>query len=161
MAGREEAEIIVTLTAAQEMAVRLGWARGLLFCKRLMGGLHLVRGQTREARDSYLVYLGTYRQGNMAWGVLKCLEKLGDPTHKMHGLEETFHWAGTYFACSRKTKNLGHTYQSLRCLGDVLLAYGYEVTAMNVFHAVLAGSTEMDVHRRKQECLDRIGDRRR
>ncbi|KAJ6486271.1 hypothetical protein DFH09DRAFT_1106133 [Mycena vulgaris] len=72
-----------------------------------------------------------------------------------HG--ETYFWAGIYFAFANKTKDLGHTYQALRYLGDVFLAEGDQETALNVFQAVLDGSTEMDVHRRCADCTLRTG----
>jgi hypothetical protein len=86
------------------------------------------------------------------------LETLSDISNKLCGLEKTSHWATTYFALSRKTKDLVNTYQALKCLGDILLDQGDDETAMNVFQAVLDGSTEMDVHRRRADCMSRIGD---
>ncbi|KAJ6628708.1 hypothetical protein B0H10DRAFT_1988920 [Mycena sp. CBHHK59/15] len=35
---------------------------------------------------------------------------------------------------------------------------GDEETALNIFLTVLDGSTEMDVHRRRADCMTRIGD---
>ncbi|KAF7370919.1 NB-ARC domain-containing protein [Mycena sanguinolenta] len=86
--GCDETEILRTFTPAQELSARLGWARGLLFCKRLMSGVYLVRKQPAEARESYIQCLRAYRTGNMAWGVMKCLEKLADLAYGMQEVHE-------------------------------------------------------------------------
>jgi hypothetical protein len=86
------------------------------------------------------------------------LKSLGDLKCRMDNLENTFHWGGTYLAFARRTKDLGNTYQSLLCLGDIILAMGDDESAHSIFCAVLQGSTEMDVHGRRADCFSRIGD---
>jgi predicted negative regulator of RcsB-dependent stress response len=71
---------------------------------------------------------------------------------------QTFRWATTYLALASKSQQLSETYQALRYFGDIFLAIGNEQTALNIFQAVLDGSTEMDVHRRRADCMSRIGD---
>ncbi|KAJ6540569.1 hypothetical protein B0H19DRAFT_1077976 [Mycena capillaripes] len=62
------------------------------------------------------------------------------------------------FCVAKKTQDLGHKYQALRYLGDNFLAQKDEETALSVFQVVLDGSTEMDVHRRRADCMSRMGD---
>ncbi|KAJ7824507.1 hypothetical protein B0H14DRAFT_2597169 [Mycena olivaceomarginata] len=133
-----------------QAVVRLDWKQGMLFYERLMAGVHLARGgHCGRTRGIHLML--TIQSGG-------CLEMLGDLRHGMSDVETTFHWAGTFFAAVRVWPDVVLTYQALRCLGDIFLAEGDDETALNVFSAVLEGATEMDVHRRRADCMVRIGD---
>ncbi|KAJ7107026.1 hypothetical protein C8R44DRAFT_858110 [Mycena epipterygia] len=154
--GVDEVDIIGKLSTARRLSEKLEWTAGVISCEVFMALLYLRRGETQKATDALMQTLpAAYRYTDIA---IWCLEKLGDPTYGMFGLEDTTHWAGIYLSFARKTKNLGHTYQALRCLGDIFLAHGDRDTALNIFLAVLEGSTEMDVHRRRADCMARIGD---
>lgn len=140
----------------RRLSEKLEWTEGILSCEVFTALLYLRRGETQKATDAFLQSLSAaYRYTDIA---IWCLEKLGDPTYGMFRLDDTSRWAGIYFAFARKTKNLGHTYQALRCLGDICLAQGDGDTALNIFLAVLEGSTEMEVHRLRADCMARIGD---
>jgi hypothetical protein len=156
--GRDEAHVLHGLAVAKQAVVRLDWKQGMLFCERLMAGVHLARGDIAAAREGYISCFQSTRVGYMLPGMMQCLEMLGDLRHGMSDVETTFHWAGTFFAAVRVWHNVVLTYQALRCLGDIFLAEGDDETALNVFSAVLEGATEMDVHRRRADCMVRIGD---
>jgi len=156
--GRDDAQVLRGLEAAKQAVMRLDWMQGKLFCERLMAGVHLARRDVAAAREGYTLCFQSYRGAYMFPGVTRCLEMLGDLRHGMSDLETTFHWAGTYLAVVRVYTDVVLTYQALRCLGDVLLAEGDSETALNIFYAVLKGATEMDVHRRRADCMIRIGD---
>ncbi|KAJ7150923.1 hypothetical protein C8R43DRAFT_1236125, partial [Mycena crocata] len=157
--GRDEVQILRGLTTAKETAFRLGWTQGMLFGERLMATVQLkLRGNTTMARKIYTLCFESARRANMFPAATHCLEMLADLTHEMCNLQDTFHWAGTYLALMGANKDIVHTYQALRCLGDIILAQGDTETASNIFHAVLEGSTDMDIHRRRADCMLRIGD---
>ncbi|KAJ7098225.1 hypothetical protein C8R44DRAFT_888860 [Mycena epipterygia] len=156
--GREEVHVLRDLAGAKGTATRLGWVQGMLFGERLMAGVQLLRGETAMAREGYTRCFDSYRRARMLPGATQCLEMLADLRHGMCDLEDTFRLAGTYLALVRVSKDLVHTYQALRCLGDIFLAQGDSETALNIFYAVLEGSTEMGVHRRRADCMSRIGN---
>jgi hypothetical protein len=149
--GAEDSGVIRNLSAAKELSAELQWALGGVRCDLTQCQLDIRGGRVAKA------YTELKKLAKITMGV-GALESLGDLSSKMCGLDETKGWATTYFAFARKTKNLGRTYQALRCLGDIVLAEGDEETALNVFQAVLDGSTEMGVHRRRADCMSRIGD---
>ncbi|KAJ7154632.1 hypothetical protein C8R46DRAFT_1117936, partial [Mycena filopes] len=131
----------------------------MVLAKRLMAGVYLARGDLTAAREGYILCFKTSRRrGFMFPGVMQCLEMLGDLKHGMTDLETTFHWAGTYLAMVCLYRDAVLTYQALRLLGDIFLVRGDAETALNVFYAVLEGTTEVDIHRRRAECMSRIGD---
>ncbi|KAJ7113836.1 hypothetical protein C8R44DRAFT_881413 [Mycena epipterygia] len=156
--GREEVHVLHDLAVAKQTATNLGWLQGILFSERLMAGVQLVRGETAMALEGYTQCFDSYRRVRMLPGAIQCLEMLADLRHGMCDLEDTFRWAGRYLALVRVYKNLVPTYQALRCLGDIFLAQGDTETALNIFYAVLERSTEMDIHRRRADCMSRIGD---
>ncbi|KAJ7824511.1 hypothetical protein B0H14DRAFT_3145662 [Mycena olivaceomarginata] len=156
--GRDEAHVLRGLAVAEQAVVRLDWKQGILFCERLMAGVRLARGDTAAAREGYISCFQSSRVGYMIPGMTLCLEMLGDLRHGMSNVETTFHWAGTFFAAVLVYRDVVLTYQALRCLGDIFLAEGDDETALNVFNAVLQGATEMDAHRRRADCMVRIGD---
>ncbi|KAJ7142090.1 hypothetical protein C8R43DRAFT_1131082 [Mycena crocata] len=155
--GVDESEIREKLKTAKELTDKLGWTSRKIMCEQEFAALALYLGDTQSAHAAFKACIS--RSGmEDAEAAFIGLEYLGDWTHSMCTLDETFQWAGTYFALARKSNDLGRTYQALRCLGDILLAQGDETTALSVFRAVLAGATEMDVHRRRADCMVRIGD---
>ncbi|KAJ6572121.1 hypothetical protein B0H19DRAFT_1132636 [Mycena capillaripes] len=156
--GRDEADVLCGLAAGRKASERLNWRQGMLFCDRLMAGVYLGRGDIMAARKGYTVCFESCRRAYMLPGLTQCLEMLGDVKHGICDLEATFHWAGVYLAAVRVYRDVAHTYQALRCLGDIFLAQGDKKTALNVFYAVLKGATKTDIHRRRADCMSRIGD---
>ncbi|KAJ6572131.1 hypothetical protein B0H19DRAFT_1256041 [Mycena capillaripes] len=156
--GGDEADVLRGLATASRASERLNWRQGMLFCERLMAGVHLARGDIMAARKGYTICFESCRRLYMLPGLTQCLEMFGDLKHGMCDLEATFHWAGTYLAVVRVYRDVVRTYQALRCLGDIFLAQGDTETALSVFYAVLEGVTEMDIHRTRADCMSRIGD---
>jgi tetratricopeptide (TPR) repeat protein len=154
--GVEDSVILQTLIAARELAKELRWPHALVMCDISQCELDIRSGNGAKAYTS-LKCLVTNAELD-AEVMFLTLESLGELSHGLCGVDETFSWATTYFAFARKTQDLGHTYQALRYLGDTFLAQGDEETALNVFQTVLDGSTKMDVHRRRADCMSRIGD---
>jgi hypothetical protein len=154
--GVYDAVTLRNLAASRELAVELPFHGVTLTCDVCQAALDLRNGDGTKAYTAFQTLAG--RTVTRHDSVYLSLANLGDLSNNLCGLEQTFHWATIYFAFSRKGKILGHTYQALRCLGDILLAQGDDTTAMNIFQAVLDGSTEMDVHRRRADCMSRIGD---
>ncbi|KAF7348590.1 NB-ARC domain-containing protein [Mycena venus] len=156
--GRDEAYILRGLAVARQAVERLNWRQGMLFCERVMAGVYLARGDIAAAREEYARCYQACRRAFMLPGVTQCLEMLGDFRYGMSDFQSTFHWAGVYLAVVRVYSDVVPTYQALRCLGDIFLAEGDTETALNIFYAVLKGVTEMDIHRRRADCMVRIGD---
>ncbi|KAJ7457808.1 hypothetical protein FB451DRAFT_1564132 [Mycena latifolia] len=154
--GMGDSVILPNLRAARALAIDLESPHALLLCDILQGEWNLLRGNPSTAYSSLKPLAA---QGKVhAEIVFLALESLGELSHGMCGLDETFRWATIYFAFARKTEDLGHTYQALRYLGDIFLVQGDEKMALSVFQAVLNACTEMDVHRRRADCMSRIGD---
>jgi hypothetical protein len=153
--GSEDSLVVQNLSAAKEISTQLGWASGGIKCDLNRCQLDIRAGKGVE------VYPALEKLVNAAGSQLVlgwAMEVLGNLSNRLCGVIDTFRWAITYFAFGRKTQNLSHTYQGLRYLGDFFLAEGDEQSALNVFQAVLDASTEMDVHRRRADCMSRIGD---
>ncbi|KAJ7262916.1 hypothetical protein C8J57DRAFT_1513156 [Mycena rebaudengoi] len=152
-----DAEINRNLDLASSLSTKLGWPHGSLAREITMAGVHLRQEERATARTIYLRSIDASR--NFSTEIMAvCLEKLADLTHGLDGVDNTLRWATTYLALGYTTKSLGDTFEALRCLGDIFLARQDEETALSVFQAVLQGSTEMDVHRRRADCMSRIGD---
>ncbi|KAJ7828300.1 hypothetical protein B0H13DRAFT_2437946 [Mycena leptocephala] len=154
--GVEDSVILQTLIAARELARELRWPHALVMCDISQYELDIRSGDGTKAYTSLKCLVAKAELD--AEVMFLTLESLGELSHGMCGVEETLGWATTYFAFARKTQDLGHTYQALRYLGDTFLAQGDEETALSVFQAVLDGSTKMDVHRRRADCMSRIGE---
>ncbi|KAJ7119161.1 hypothetical protein C8R44DRAFT_790175 [Mycena epipterygia] len=153
----DELQIRGTLDAAKQLTDTLEWTTQKIMCEQTLAALSLRRGETTAARAVFKRCFSTSGAQDTT-NTFISLQHLGDPTYKMCDDKDTFHWAGTYFALARKSNELGHTYQALRCLGDIFLAQGDEASALSIFRAVLAGSKEMDVHLRRADSMVRIGD---
>ncbi|KAJ6477223.1 hypothetical protein DFH09DRAFT_1056595 [Mycena vulgaris] len=157
MTGADAPVILSNLTAARALATELSWAHAVVMCDIHQCELEIRRGEPTKAYRSLKGVITKVDKWHTEETFLS-LQSLGEVSNGMCDLAETFIWASTYFAFARKTQDLGHTYQALRYIGDVFLAEGDEETALNIFHAVLDGSTEMDVHRRRADCMSRMGD---
>jgi tetratricopeptide (TPR) repeat protein len=153
--GMHDTVILRNLASARELAKELRFYQVMQICDFCQAELDLRNGDTMKAYTTLQILGG--RTESPCEAVYRSLAKLGELSNNLCGLEETIHWATTYFAFSRKGKDLGHTCQSLRYLGDIILAQGDEESAMSIFQAVLDASTEMDVHRRRADCMSRIG----
>ncbi|KAJ7490880.1 hypothetical protein FB451DRAFT_1221318 [Mycena latifolia] len=156
LTGVDEAEIRKKLEVAKELTEKLQWKSRKAMCEQMFASLSLRRGETALARASFeRCFAESVEDTTVAF---MSLQYLADLTYGMYDVSETFQWAGIYFALARKSNELGHTYQALRCLGDIFLVEGDEEAALTVFRAVSAGSSEMDVHRRRADCMARMGD---
>jgi tetratricopeptide (TPR) repeat protein len=154
--GSEDSLVIENLSAAKELSTQLGWAHGGMMSDLNQCQLDIRAGKGVEV---YPTLVKLVKAARSLAHVLGCsLEVLGNLLNGLCGVADKFRWAITYFAFARNTKDLSHTYQALRYVGDLFLAEGDEQSAMNVFQAVLDASTEMDVHRRRADCMSRIGD---
>ncbi|KAJ7874473.1 hypothetical protein B0H14DRAFT_2717939 [Mycena olivaceomarginata] len=154
--GAEETGIIEKLAAARKSATEIGWHRAQVICDINQCQFDLRKGDQMGAYTTLTSVART--PGTHADLIHASLGSLGDLSNGMSSVADTFYWAMTYLAFAKKTKALGHIYQALRYLGDIFLAEGDEQSALNIFQAVLSGSTEMDVHQRRADCMSRMGD---
>jgi tetratricopeptide (TPR) repeat protein len=154
--GLEDTLVLENLASARQLATELRFDDATQMCDFCQAKLDFRNGDAIKAYTKFQIWGGRAElQHDVSY---LSLETLGELSNNLCGLEKTFHWATTYFALSRKGKHIGHAYQALRYLGDISLAKGDETTAMNIFLAVLEASTEMDVHRRRADCMSRMGD---
>ncbi|KAJ7493135.1 hypothetical protein B0H11DRAFT_2007348 [Mycena galericulata] len=86
------------------------------------------------------------------------IEKLSNVALKTNDLLSALRYSVLLLALSRKAQDLAATHQALRRLGDVSLADGDEITAMNLFQVALDGFKAMGIHRGQADCLLRVGD---
>jgi ATP/maltotriose-dependent transcriptional regulator MalT len=133
---------------------RLQWNYGLLFADVLMAELRLVQGH--KSGEPHLTCFKSARQSNDVQIMFKSLQKLSGSVPRLFDTEDTFHWTVTYFSLARKSKNLWHTYQSLRCLADIYLEWGDRETALSVFQVVLEGFSGMGGGKFEQECREHM-----
>ncbi|KAJ7684199.1 hypothetical protein DFH06DRAFT_1484 [Mycena polygramma] len=155
--GADETEIRTMLDKAKRLTDMLGWTSRKTMCEEIFALLALNQGHLDTARTTLKTCFSTSGTEDAETAYI-ALQYLGNLSYGMCDAVETLRWASIYFALARKSKAMGHTYQALLLLGDILLAEGDEASAVNIFHAVLAGSSEMDVHHRKADCMARIGD---
>ncbi|KAJ7256944.1 hypothetical protein C8J57DRAFT_1721254 [Mycena rebaudengoi] len=89
---------------------------------------------------------------------LLCAERLGDLSTGMNDIPTTLRWTGIFLGLALKCKDKRQTMQAFRCLGQIFSAEGDDETALSLFNVALDGFTFMDVHRRRADCMVRIGD---
>ncbi|KAJ7664750.1 hypothetical protein B0H17DRAFT_1211201 [Mycena rosella] len=154
--GMDDSVILPKLITARQLAAELRWPHALVMCDILQCELDIRAGDVSKAYSALKSFVAEAELD--AEIMYLSLESLGELSNGMCDVGDTFHWAAAYFAFAKKTQDLGHTYEALRFFGDIFLAQGDEQTALDVFQAVLDGSTEMDVHRRRADCMSRMGD---
>ncbi|KAJ7476534.1 hypothetical protein FB451DRAFT_1460628 [Mycena latifolia] len=131
---------------------------GILMCSCVAGWLSLYHGDTNSARVTFEDCLLESRAIYYPALASLCLAALGDPRHKMYSPVVTLNWAFVYFSFVRKSKDRVATFHALRCLADIFAGSDDEETGLNLYHTVLDGATEMDIHRLRAESMIGIGD---
>jgi predicted negative regulator of RcsB-dependent stress response len=154
----EVADIVSNLKAAETVEMTLV-SPDILTPSLLDAQLKLYCGDTENARAALLECLSKGLRTRTGRALVRdCLAALADPVHKMHGTMDTFCWAVVYLASVQIAKNPVGTLHALRRLAVLHLSLEDDETALHIFHAVLEGGTEMDIHRLRAECMVGIGD---
>ncbi|KAJ6556276.1 hypothetical protein B0H19DRAFT_1262362 [Mycena capillaripes] len=154
--GQAGCETGIKLSSLKAMSENLQWNQGVLFANLLEANLDRSQEGLPRVSDSHAKCFELARKHNDVQVMFKCLEKLGDGISRLSDVDDAFHWTGTYFAFSRRTKNLWHTYQSLQYLAEILLEWGDKETSLSLFHTVLEGSKETGVHQRQMDCESHV-----
>jgi hypothetical protein len=152
--GEASCDTGIKLASLKAMSENIQWSQGVLFVNLLEADLDRSQGLL----GSHAKCFESARKHNDIQVMFGCLEKLGDGVSRLSDFDDAFHWTGTYFAFSRRTKNLWHTYQSLQYLAEILLGWGDKETSLSLFHTVLEGSKETGVHQRQVDCESRIAE---
>ncbi|KAJ7452879.1 hypothetical protein FB451DRAFT_1185568 [Mycena latifolia] len=153
MSSSDEDAILRHLDGAKAVYRALGGQRSLI-CSGVEAEWCLYRKDLQNARVAFEECLSKSR-GIYSDVVSSCLAALGDPRHKM---PSTSDWTFVYFSLVRKLKDRVATFHALRCLADIFAASDDEETALNLYHTVLEGATEIDIHRLRAESMTGIGD---
>ncbi|KAJ7910065.1 hypothetical protein B0H13DRAFT_1877117 [Mycena leptocephala] len=156
--GQAGCETGIKLASLKAMSENIQWNQGVLFANLLEADLDRSQEGLPRVLGSHAKCFESARKHNDVQVMFKCLEKLGDGVSRLSDFDDAFHWTGTYFAFSRRTKNLWHTYQSLQYLAEILLEWGDKETSLSLFHTVLDGSKETGVHQRQVDCESRIAE---
>ncbi|KAJ7936190.1 hypothetical protein B0H13DRAFT_1853567 [Mycena leptocephala] len=125
------------------------WPVGLLSCDTQAADLELLEGNVAAARVAFKKSFALSIEADDNDLQLFFLERLGDHTHGMHALEETWRWAGVYLVAALTDDSKWVTKRALRCIGTCLDTQGDDETALNVFQVSLDGFTLMDGHEGK------------
>ncbi|KAJ7108613.1 hypothetical protein C8R44DRAFT_803204 [Mycena epipterygia] len=144
-------------TARGLFSTTLPFTRGLVFCDLAEADLNLRQGHLSLARTTFEQNL---RAGihNFEEAATFCLERLANIGYGMNDLQPTLNWAALFLGLTLKTKNKLGIHNALKCLGDIYIVLGDDVTALSLFNVALSGFQFMDVQRRKGDCLARIAD---
>ncbi|KAJ7452870.1 hypothetical protein FB451DRAFT_1373979 [Mycena latifolia] len=153
MSSSNEDAILRHLDGAKALYRAYGSQRSLL-CSWVEAEWCLYRKDIQNARVAFEECLSKSR-GIYSDVVSSCLAALGDPRHKM---PSTSDWTFVYFSHVQKLKDRVATFHALRCLADIFAASDDEETALNLYHTVLEGATEIDIHRLRAESMTGIGD---
>ncbi|KAJ6555189.1 hypothetical protein DFH09DRAFT_574678 [Mycena vulgaris] len=155
--GADEQEIFKKLDTARTVATRLEWGYGVQYCELITVDIYLRRGDLTEASralEQCLPLFGSF-QTNLQ---LHCLRQLAEVSYEMRQIDQASRWVVMFLALGCKTRSHGEIYHALQYLGDVFTAQDDDETTLDIFQAVLDGTTEMDVHHRRANCMTRIGD---
>ncbi|KAJ6550771.1 hypothetical protein DFH09DRAFT_1281188 [Mycena vulgaris] len=153
---RDEAEILRHLQGAEAVYRAFGSQRALL-CSYATAELYLYRGDTETARFTLEECLSRSR-GIYPDLPLRCSATLGDIQHRMYSTRDTFCWAMVYLTLAWKAKDRVATFSAIRRLAEIYKESDDEETALNLFNTALEGSTEIDIHRLRAQCIAGIGD---
>jgi hypothetical protein len=138
---------------------KLKHSRGISACDLCSADL-----QSREKNigQAYHIYLRQLFSSQMRDTQLPhlCLVKLADPTHPLRSDAVVARWALIFlaFAMCPLACSILTVHQALQCLGDVLVRQGMDNDALSILTVALDGSTWMDVHQSRAECMRTLGD---
>ncbi|KAF8212730.1 hypothetical protein K438DRAFT_1928012 [Mycena galopus ATCC 62051] len=156
LTGSKESEILSNLEAA-EAVYRAIASQRILLCSLVRAELDLKRRCFHAARSAFTECFSR-SLGVFPDIVVVCLAALGDPRHEMDTAWNTLRWAIIYLASAQKGKDLVATLHALRRLADIFVILSDQETALNLFHTVLKGATQIDIHCLQAECMVGIGD---
>ncbi|KAJ7919632.1 hypothetical protein B0H13DRAFT_1988455 [Mycena leptocephala] len=86
------------------------------------------------------------------------IEKLSNVALKTKDLTSAMRYTVLLLASAQTTHDPAATNQAFRRFGDISLANGDEISAMNLFQVALEGFRLMGIHRGTGDCLIRMGD---
>ncbi|KAF7330017.1 AAA domain-containing protein [Mycena kentingensis (nom. inval.)] len=112
-------------------------------------------GELDATRGMYRAVLDEVR-GADAELTSHCFQKLGENAALRGEVEEAMGFYTLQFALSWRMPDFLNIHYALRGLGDVFRLQGDLETARNLFTVALEGFTLMDVHRARDECVERL-----
>ncbi|KAJ7626168.1 hypothetical protein FB45DRAFT_869259 [Roridomyces roridus] len=154
MTGAEGPQVLEHVEKSRSLFTALKVLAGLAYCDLLEADLELRDGNPVTVRAVFMRILNTYRGKNKDVTTY-CLERLADPVHWGGSASD---WTTIFVAHATLSGNKLQICEALRRLGDIFLLENDVDTARSVFQAALDGFTQMDIHRSRGECLQRLGD---
>ncbi|KAF7343150.1 NB-ARC domain-containing protein [Mycena venus] len=121
----------------------------------IIGDLDFHNGDYEGARKGLQNALA--QTGWMDLGMV-AMERLSNVALKTNDMHSAMRYSVLLLVSSKKTQDLAATHQSIRRLGDISLASGDKMTAMNLFQVALDGFKLMGIYRWTADCLVRMGD---
>ncbi|KAJ7487984.1 hypothetical protein FB451DRAFT_1528937 [Mycena latifolia] len=135
----------------------MGYSLGIMYCDSVTAALSLREGNLLIAKTLFHKCLA------FAWGrdndvISYCLERLSDVC--LWGAPDKMSQTSTvlFLVHSLKLHQKLEIHKALQFLGDMHLIDGDQLSATSLFTVALEAFTEMDVHRRRAECMLRLGD---
>lgn len=119
-----------------------------LFCDITLGYLHLQQRRSNVAHSIFRQCLATTQTqfGDHQEAALLCYQGLGNATGNMNDKYSALNSSILWLLFGLRVQAWSMIHRSLRCLGDVLLSEGDEVTAESLFEVALEGATFSDIH---------------
>jgi tetratricopeptide (TPR) repeat protein len=157
--GAPQSDIQKNIDVAKSILNRVGQAGPALLCDVWQARLRLREGDILGASNLFQETFAA-SWGKDSTNAAYCLEVLGDiGLWGEIGLTPGWStWATLFLVYSLKLKKNLQIHKALRCLGDVFLVQGDEVTAIGLWTTALDGFTLMDIHRGRADCMLRLGD---
>lgn len=154
--GAERNEVLRTLDSSRSLFKDV--PTGIAYCNLVQADLEVREGNLATAKS---VYEQNFRSfyGKDSNIIAFCLERLGDVTKwGPSSLNWTSSWTIVFLAQAVKLHKKREIYQALQYLGDIFRLECDTSAAMSLFALSLHGFSQMDIHRSKGECLERIAD---
>ncbi|KAJ7629007.1 hypothetical protein FB45DRAFT_1059633 [Roridomyces roridus] len=155
--GASSDEVLKNINGARSLFRTVTVPTGLAYCDMVEADLNLREGNFVAARSvlekNFVAYYGKSSDFTMY-----CLERLGDPTPWGSRERVSSTWTFVFMAQAAQAGRKLELLVALRCLGDVFVSVADTRTGEYLFRVALDGFARMDIHRRRAECLQRLGD---
>ncbi|KAJ7302246.1 hypothetical protein DFH08DRAFT_1089862 [Mycena albidolilacea] len=157
--GAPQSDIQKNIDVAKSILNRVGQAGPALLCDVWQARLRLKEGDILRASKLFQETFAA-SWGKDSTNAAKCLEVLGDIGlwGEMELTPGWSTWATPFLVYSLKLKKSLQIHKALRCLGDVFLGQGDEVTAIGLWTTTLDGFTLMDIHRGRADYMLGLGN---
>ncbi|KAJ6464896.1 hypothetical protein C8R45DRAFT_1107130 [Mycena sanguinolenta] len=156
--GASKQDVLQNLEMAKTILISTQHFTGSFYYEIMLADLELREGDMLGAKNRFEKCLHWSWTGHTQVTSF-CLERMSD----IGRWGSAYHdWTATsatvYLAFVLKMKQKLGVYNALRGLGDMFLSNRDELTAESLFKIVLEAFTYMDVHRRRADCMSRLGD---